>query len=256
MNDLIKIADNYSFTDPPGMDNYGFTDPPGIEDKDVKPSHPQFNGGDKNQAVLKMQSSMESLSTKVKGGNAPADMSKEMIDSLSKISEPIKGQAGFSDGFWGPQTDAALHNIVNFCNSLLELSKKSNLSAQSDPIYYNEDIKSFAEKLTGYKVEGGHITLSQEDQTNRANFLTVHIDAISKLYSLILEKVKGVAPSDSDKVIQSGNVSIIHNNKPMVIPLSVLTSIDKYNEFCKINNLDEKAKAEILDLIIALSRKQ
>jgi hypothetical protein len=56
------------------------------------------------------------------------------------------------------------------------------------------------------------------------------------------------------QMIQTGKITVIHLGKPLEIPLSALTSLNNYNQFCTANNLNDKDKAGVLDLIINSSR--
>jgi len=224
------------------------------------------NEGASNPEVIKMQSAMEELSNKVRNSNLPVNMPQELIDSLKKIGEQLKGQAKFTDGKWGPITDGALHDIYNFANSLVDLIKKFGTEPQ---LYDQKDAAGLNSMLSEYKVEGNHITLSQQDQSKVADAITDHITSIAKLYDYLLTKVPGSINQSTNqsnngsylnaqeqKLLQENTqIVITYQNKQLSMPVSVLTSISNYNNFIASQNLDDKAKNEILDLIIAQAGK-
>jgi hypothetical protein len=205
-----------------------------------------------NADVLKMQTAMENFSNKVKGGNIPVNIPRELIQGVEKIS----GQPKFADGAWGPITQEALQNVANLGSSLTLLSERFGLTN----LYTKENAAYFKENLSECVIEGNHITLSPEEQSNFASAATTdHINKISELYSHLLEKVQttsneGMLNANEKQIIQTGRVIVTHAGRPLEVPLSALTSLSNYSQFCTANNLNDKDKTEVLDLIINSSR--
>ena len=205
-----------------------------------------------NADVLKMQYAMENFANKVKGGNIPVNIPRELIQGVEKIS----GQAKFADGAWGPITQKALENIADLASSLTLLPERFGL--EHIP-YTKENASSFKKMLARFVIEGNHITLNQEDQSRMSDDATNNINKISELYSIILGKVQtvsneGMLKPNEKQIIQTGRVVVTYAGRSLEIPLSALTSPSNYSQFCTTNNLDDKSKAEILDLIMSSSR--
>ncbi|HEY5268397.1 MAG TPA: hypothetical protein VII94_04660, partial [Candidatus Saccharimonadales bacterium] len=253
---IIKRGDRVP--DPPGVDMSNPTsstkgsDPNFIGPPNTSPSTTGNNAPHTNQSVMKMQQAAEELSNKIKSSSIPVNMPQGLIENLSKISEQVKGQQAFADGSWGPITDTALHNIVNFANSLILLSERFGLPSN---IYNKGNADNFNNILSQYQVVEHHISLNQEEQSEAASILIKHIGAISKLYSYLLEKVptinnEHILNPKEKQAIQSGKTFVQYNGQNIDIPLSALTSMGNYDKLMKSLNLDDKAKIEILDLII------
>ena len=209
-------------------------------------------GSRTNPEVLKMQSATEAFANKVKSGNIPVNIPRNLIDNVTKIS----GQAKFADGAWGPITQSALQDIGNLAASLALLPERFGLAHMP---YAKEDAAELNEALSHCQIEGNHITLAQEDQSKLATEITDHINKISGLYSTLLEKVQTVSNEsmlkpDERKMIQTGRVVVTHAGRPLEVPLSALTSLSNYSQFCTANNLNDKDKTDILDLIMNSSR--
>jgi len=213
---------------------------------------PSGGGGSRtNPEVLKMQSAAEAFANKVKSGNIPVNIQRDLIEGVERVS----GQAKFTDGAWGPITDQALHSIANLAAPLTLLSERFGL----DNIYPKQNVDLFNKILGMYQIEGQHISLTQEEQSKWAPVLVQHIEKISELYSSLLGKVKttsneGILNTNEKQLIQSGRVVITHSGKPLEVPLSALTSLNNYAQFCSENNLNDKDRTEVLDLIINTSR--
>lgn len=205
-----------------------------------------------NAGVLKMQTAMENFANKVKGGNIPVNIPRNLIQDVEKIS----GQARFADGAWGPITQTALQDIANLASSLTLLSERFGLN---DASFNKEDAVEFKKILSECVIEGNHITLSQEDQSATTVGFTERINGISELYGTILGKVQtvsneGILKPNEQKIIQTGRVVVTYVGRPLEVPLFALTSPTNYSQFCTTNNLDDKAKTELLDIIMNSSR--
>jgi|SRR5208283_5108220 len=207
-----------------------------------------------NMEVKKMQTAAEAFANKVKSGNIPVNIPRELIQNVEKIS----GQAKFADGAWGPITQSALQDIANLAGSLTLLPERFGLTGMP---YAKEDVVGFKGMLSECVIEGNHITLSPEIQSKVAEATTNNINKISELYSLLLEKVKTVSnegtlnlKDNERQLIQTGRVIVTHAGRPLEVPLSALTSLNNYSQFCTANNLNDKDKTEVLDLIMNSSR--
>jgi hypothetical protein len=199
-------------------------------------------------SVVKMQTALQNLSNQIQTHNIPVNFPKELLQSL----EQIKELPSFSDGAWGPITDKALHQVLDFAKLLVSLPEKFGVANE---VYSANNLERLEADLSGYQVEGHHITLDQEEQIKRADFITEHLEAITKLYLLLLEKIPTISNEQSfntkeQEAIQTGNTFVEYKGQTLTIPLSSLTSPTKYNQLIQSLQLDDVAKMEILEKII------
>jgi len=202
-----------------------------------------------SQEVKDMQSAMETLSTKIKSEPLPANMPTEITRSVNEIANQPK----FSDGAWGPITDKSLHNIVDFADHLLSVPDDLKIP---NTIYTAENLREFNSLLSGYNADKFPITgMTKEQENIKAKSIISHIEGIAKLYDYSVEHLSAITHinilnKNEQSAIQSGKATIQYNGNNIEIPLSSLTSINNFNAFLKSQNLDEKAKVEILNAII------
>lgn len=101
-----------------------------------------------------------------------------VMDTFRRIG---MGKSEFNDdGRWGPRTDNALRNIMGFAYALLQLENDLGLK---NPVYTYDAWKAFSRLLSGYTVEGAKISLTPEEQAERAKAIIPHLKAITNMYT-------------------------------------------------------------------------
>lgn len=90
------------------------------------------------------------------------------------------------DGNWEFRTDNALRNMMGFGYALLQLAGDFGLD---NNIYTYDNWKDFANNLSGYKIENGVVKLPPAEKAKRAEKITKHLKAITKLYNHFRQQV-------------------------------------------------------------------
>lgn len=92
------------------------------------------------------------------------------------------------DGQWGPRTDNALRNMMGFAYSLMQLEGDFGLKTTA---YHFKNWQELHQLLSGYEITDGKISLSPQEQNERATEITKHLNAISKMYDQFRLEVTG-----------------------------------------------------------------
>jgi TfoX/Sxy family transcriptional regulator of competence genes len=102
-----------------------------------------------------------------------------VMNTLSRIGKSTNELK--PDGIWSFRTDNALRNIMGFAYSLLQLEGDFGLK---NNIYVIGNWNAFTHLLSGYEVDPTtqKNSLSDEEKTKRSQQITMHLDAIRKLY--------------------------------------------------------------------------
>jgi len=107
-----------------------------------------------------------------------------VMDTLRRVGASTKEFT--VDGKWDFRTDNALRNIMGFAYALLQLEGDFGLE---NNIYTFDHWKNFNKALSEYKIENGIVKLSAAHKITRANAITKHLRAISKLYNHFRQQV-------------------------------------------------------------------
>lgn len=107
-----------------------------------------------------------------------------VMNTLSRIgSEKSEFKA---DGNWDWRTNNALMNMLGFAYSLLQLEGDFGLT---NNIYNISNWNDFKNTLSGYRVVGNSVDLDPEEKKAKAEKITKHLKAITRLYSNFRQQV-------------------------------------------------------------------
>lgn len=113
------------------------------------------------------------------------DKDPRAASKLSWVMDTMARIGGHSneftvDGRWGPRTSAALDNVAAFANGLFSMAEAFGVHSKT---YNQEFFKTFQ------NVVGKQNNLSLAEKIEISDKITQHINAISKMYNEIKEKV-------------------------------------------------------------------
>lgn len=179
-----------------------------------------------------------------------------VMDTLRRVGASSK--EFIADGKWDFRTDNALKNIMGFAYALLQLEGDFGLDNST---YTFDNWKDFNKNMTGYKIENGIVKLNSVQKLTRANKITGHLKAITKLYNHFRQQVlarpefrptiegkrsfekydsqgtnKDILTGDEDQMSKSDVVKIpityiapgLRNKKLDYIPLKALRNKEEY----------------------------
>jgi hypothetical protein len=175
-----------------------------------------------------------------------------------------------ADGNWGFRTDNGLRNMLGFAYALLQLDSDFGLGTKT---YSLSNWQEFQKLLSGYQVTNGQVNLPPQEKAKRAEQITTHLNAITKLYHdfrlkvtanpnyrPLLEGDRGYEKYDrvgtSAENLSPEEESIVKNpsytvpglkitpnkmdpSKSFAVPLSVLESKDAYLAWMKQQGVSE-----------------
>jgi hypothetical protein len=107
-----------------------------------------------------------------------------VMDTLRRVG--LSSREFKIDGNWEFRTDNALKNMMGFGYALLQLAGDFGLD---NNIYTYDNWKDFYNNLSGYKIDNGIVKLSPAEKSKRADKITKHLKAITKLYSHFRQQV-------------------------------------------------------------------
>lgn len=107
-----------------------------------------------------------------------------VMNTLSRIgAEKSELKA---DGNWDWRTNNALKNMLGFAYALLQVEGDFGLD---NHIYNPSNWTDFKNTLSGYRVEGNSVDLSPEEKTTKADRITKHLKAITRMYNEFRQQV-------------------------------------------------------------------
>lgn len=104
-----------------------------------------------------------------------------IVDTMNRIGNPKTGEFAV-DGKWGPRTDAAVRNAYAFAYAVLKLANDFKLPVRS---YTDGNLATLKELIT--QPDGAELAIL--DKIKNAPRITVHIDAIMRMYNEIKEGI-------------------------------------------------------------------
>jgi hypothetical protein len=107
-----------------------------------------------------------------------------VMDTLRRIG--MEKSEFKPDGNWEWRTDNALKNMMGFAYALLQLEGDFGLP---NNLYSYGHWKNFRDLLSGYKIENGAVKLSADEKKDKAEQITKHLKAITKLYTHFRQQV-------------------------------------------------------------------
>jgi hypothetical protein len=209
----------------------------------------------KNIAVQKMQATMHDLISKI-SQESLIGVPEETVNALKSLITASQNKPALfqADGFWGPITNQVLQKIADLAVSLTILPINFRLP---NDIYPPAIAKELQTSIPTIPIEGKHVKLSQEEQTEYASKIVANLTDIEKLFTYLSNKIphisnEGILRHDEQQIVKSNaTVPIIAGEIQMSIPLSVLISPSAFNQFITDRGL-EPLKDEILESLINL----